>query len=183
MNITKKQKQQLIDLNDSRVDEILDLGLKVGEWYKGDKVFQSLIYITKIANTAILNYNRLYYFGFLDGRWVENDLIANTEHEQSLIKATRQEVEEALTNEAKRIGFENVGDLSITFVDGRNFKKGFFNTSDNKFRFCKEYSTILLDGVEIFKDGVWAEIIDDKSELKEEIKELRKKLKSLEEKL
>ena len=43
MNITEKQKQQLIDLNDSRVNEILKLGLKVGKWYKkksyGDLMF------------------------------------------------------------------------------------------------------------------------------------------------
>ena len=69
------------------------------------------------------------------------------------ILATKQEIEQALTNEAKRRGFENVGDLSITFVDGRNFKKGFFETSDNKFRFYKEYNTILLYGVEIFSNG------------------------------
>ena len=90
---------------------------------------------------------------------------------------------EFLKKEAKRRGFENVGDLSITFVDGRNFKKGFFETSDNKFRFYKEYNTILLYGVEIFSNGQQAKITDEKSELKEEIKELRRKLKSLEEKL
>ena len=177
MNITEKQKQQLIDLNDSRVDEILDLGLKVGEWHKGDKVLQSLIYITKITNTSILNYNRLYYFGFLDGRWVENDFIANTEHEQSLIKATKQEVEQALIAEAKRRGFKQGVKVSRSWTNRK-----IINIQDNNFR-LDGINTLLLYGYEIFKDGVWAEIIDDKSELKEEIKELRKRLKSLEEKL
>ncbi len=34
-----------------------------------------------------------------------------------------------------------------------------------------------------FKNGVWAEIIDEKAELKEEIKDLENKLKELREKL
>ena len=43
MNITEEQLEKLKNLNDSRVNEILKLGLKVGKWYKkkyyGDLMF------------------------------------------------------------------------------------------------------------------------------------------------
>ena len=43
MNITEEQLEKLKDLNDSRVNEILRLKLKVGKWYKkesyGDLMF------------------------------------------------------------------------------------------------------------------------------------------------
>lgn len=176
MNITEKQKQQLINLNDSRVNEILNMTPELNKWYKAtDSKF--MIYLTKHKDD---NKCEGFYFSELNGEYIGfcDDLGFHR-----CILATKQQIEQALTNEAKRRGFENVGDLSITFVDGRNFKKGFFDTSDNKFRFCRGYNTILLDGVEIFNNGQWAKITDEKSELKEEIKELRRKLKSLEEKL
>ena len=176
MNITEKQKRQLIDLNDSRVNEILNMTPELNKWYKAtDSKF--MIYLTKYKDD---NKCEGFYFSGLNGEYMGfcDDLGF-----RRCILATKQQIEQALTNEVKRRGFENVGDLSITFVDGRNFKKGSFYTSDNKFCFCKEYNTILLYGVEIFNNGQWAKITDEKSELKEEIKELRRKLKSLEEKL
>lgn len=173
MKITKKQKQQLIDLNDSRVNEILELGLKVGEWYKGDKDFQSLICITKTTNECIgIKFNRLHYFGFLDGRWVENDYIANTDHEQSLIKATHQEVEQALTDEAKRRGFKKGVKFKSLSENGK------IRTISDKIRIDYYIYTNILtistseeewdnkhdvqSNPTIFKDGAWAEIIDEK---------------------
>ena len=176
MNITKEQLEKLKNLNDSRVNNTLDLKPNLNKWYKKTGS-EYMIYLTKYVDL----YNcEGFYFSGLNGEYMGfcDDLGF-----RGCILANKQEIEQALTDEAKRRGFENVGDLSITFVDGRNFKKGFFYTSDNKFYFCKEYNTILLDGVEIFNNGQWAKITDEKSELKEEIKELRNKLKSLEEKL
>ena len=46
MNITEKQKRQLIDLNDSRVNEILNMTPELNKWYKAtDSKF--MIYLTK----------------------------------------------------------------------------------------------------------------------------------------
>lgn len=86
MNITEKQKQQLINLNDSRVNEILDLGLKIGEWYK--------------YNNCILNYRGvkdcgiIQAYGFVDGDWFYVDNFGN--NPEQWIKVTKQEVEQAL---------------------------------------------------------------------------------------
>ena len=158
MNITEKQQQQLIDLNDSRVNEILNLGLKVGEWYKKKDYGDLMFYF----NGKYTNKNNVDNYGF-DYNGIFQEVIGVHKHEvNEYYEATKQEIEQALTNEAKRRGFE---------------------TSENEFHFYKEDNTLLIDGVEIFNNGQWAEIIDEKAELKEEIKELRKKLKSLEEKL
>lgn len=178
MQITEKQKQQLIDLNDSRVNEILNLGLKVGEWYK-DLNEKGLYYITEIKE------DRFYFLGFdVNGDWKINDWYLT--NKCVLSKATKQEVKQALANEAKRRGFKKgvqfkclirskVGVLTEDyFLYNGSFGRG--NSLESSF----EYT--IINGV-LFKDGVWAEIIDDKAELKQEIKELRNKLKSLEEKL
>lgn len=84
---------------------------------------------------------------------------------------------EFLKKEAKRRGFKKGVKVSRSWTNRK-----IVNIQDNNFR-LDDINTLLLYGYEIFKDGVWAEIIDEKAELKEEIKELRKKLKSLEEKL
>ena len=155
MNITEKQKQQLIDLNDSRVNKILNIKLNLNKWYK-DIDSKFMIYLTKYTD---LNNCEGFYF---DGTYGEYQGFDDNLGFHSCILATKQEIEQALTNEAKRQGF---------------------GTSGNKFHFCKEDNRLLIDGVEIFNNGQWAKITDEKSELKEEIKELRNKLKSLEEKL
>lgn len=184
MKITEKQKQQLIDLNDSRVNEILDLGFKVGEWYKGDKVFQSLIYITRTTNDSTgVKFNRLYYFGFLDGIWVENDYIANTEHEQSLIKSTHQEVEQALTYEAKRRGFKEGAKFKSLSENGKirtisdkiyviyYIDENFLTISTSEEEWHNKHDA--QSNPTIFKDGVWAEIIDENPEQNKVTKDIR----------
>ena len=176
MQITEKQKQQLIDLNDSRVNEILNV-LEVGEWYK-DLDGKGLYYITKIKEDSF------WFYGLdVNGNWEDNDwyLIKNC----NLSKATKQEIEQTLTEEAKRRGFKKgvkfkclisaeVGVLiEDYFLYNGSFGRG--NSLESAFK------NDIINGV-LFKEGQWAEIIDDKYELKQEIKYLRKKLKSLEEK-
>ena len=176
MNITEKQKQQLIDLNNSRVNEILNLGLKVGEWYK--------------YNNCILNYRGvkdwgiIQAYGFVGGDWVYVDNFGNSP--EQWIKATEQEVGQVLTDEAKKRGFKQgvkfkclitneIGEMMEDYL----LMNGCFGRGNS---LESAFKNDFINGV-LFKDGVWAEIIDDKTELKQEIKELRNKLKSLEEKL
>lgn len=94
MKITEEQKQQLINLNDSKVNEILGVNT-YNNWYK-------------YKNTNFLMYihdNGRYGFG-ADGLWLDN-----LNENKSLNKiegynlATAEEVEKALVNEAKRRGF------------------------------------------------------------------------------
>lgn len=175
MKITEIQLQQLKNLNDSRVNEILGLKLEVGKWYKGNVDFKSLIYITKIGQKQ--DHTRISYYGFYECKF-EHDVFANKDHEKSLVLATHEEVENALIKEAKRRGYEN-GNYKCLSVPSSSE-----NIEDNYFY----ENNVLWHGVydlanTIFKDGKWAEIIDDKSDIKEEIKAIEERLKELRYKL
>ena len=122
MKITEKQKQQLIDLNDSRVNEILDLGLKVGEWYFNGN--GKTLFCYNGTNNKRYGFNS-------SGIW---SIGIGCAYDSTLKKATKQEVEQALTDEAKRRGFKEGVKVSRSWV--------------------------ALDDSQIFHNGEWAEIID-----------------------
>ena len=179
MNITEKQKQQLIDLNDSRVNEILNIKPSLNKWYK---VLDSnyMIYLTKYVD---LDNCEGFYFAGSNGEYMGfcDDLGFH-----GCTLATEQEVGQVLTDEAKKRGFKQgvkfkclitneIGEMMEDYL----LMNGCFGR-DNSLE--SAFKNDFINGV-LFKNGVWAEIIDDKTELKQEIKELRNKLKSLEEKL
>lgn len=90
--ITEKQRQQLIDLNDSRVNKILNLGLKVGEWYKKKDFGKLMFYFNGEFSKS--GYNPNYGFNY-DG--IFSDEIGVYESEvNKYYEATKQEVEQAL---------------------------------------------------------------------------------------
>lgn len=176
MNITEEQLEKLKNLTDSRVNEILNLGLKVGEWYKYNNC---ILNYKETNNGNIKAYGLIPYSG-----WGDNYRCGNSP--EKWIKATHQEVEQVLTDEAKKRGFKQgvrfkclitneIGEMMEDYL----LMNGCFGR-DNSLE--SAFKNDIINGV-LFKDGVWAEIIDEKAELKEEIKELRKKLKSLEKKL
>lgn len=87
--ITEEQKQQLINLNDSKVNEILGIP-QTGKWYfngNGDTLF---------------HYGEKRYGFNRAGEWSSR---IGTLHDNNLVEATAEEVEKALVNEAKRRGF------------------------------------------------------------------------------
>ena len=184
--ITKEQKQKLINLNDSRVNEVLGvIEYKEGKWYKNpESKFMVLI-------KEIIDDNNCYGYYFCGSEGIYKGL--NDVGLSKCIEATNKEVEQKLIEEAKRRGFnEGVKFKSLS-------ENGKIRTISDKIRIDYYISTNILtistseeewdnkrdvqSNPTIFKDGVWAEIIDDKAELKQEIKELRNKLKSLEENL
>lgn len=189
MQITEKQKQQLIDLNDSRVNEIFELGLEVGKWYKKKDFGKLMFYFN--GEFSKRGYNPNYGLNY-DG--IFSDEIGVFKREvNEYYEATHQEVAIALIKEAKRRGFNKGVKFKSLSENGK------IRTISDKTRINyyidESFLTIYTSKEEwenkddvqsnptIFKDGVWAEIIDDKAELKQEIKELRNKLKNLEEKL
>lgn len=177
MKLTEEQLEQLKNLNDSKVNEILGITtLEEGKWYKGAFIGNEWLLIYNDGKNAS---------GFWNGEYRENlfsfpsdGFIANNS-----APATKEEVKEALIKEAKLRGFKNIGDLSLILPDGRNFKKGYFHTNNNMFYFREGNNTLRLDGVDIFNNGKWAEIIDDKSDIKNEIKQIEQQLKQLRDKL
>ena len=159
MNITEEQLEQLKNLNNSRVNEILNLGLKVGEWYK-DLNDKGLYYMTEIKEDGF------YFLGFdTIGDWEVNDWYLT--NNCVLSKATKQEIEQALTNEAKRRGFKE--GIRVKLFDSM-YDISTFNNGE--FTYQKDYNRFGIRGGDscgsfavLFKDGQWAEIIDDKTEL------------------
>ena len=76
---------------------------------------------------------------------------------------------EFLKNEAIKRGFKNVGELTLKLANGLLFKKGSFETTNNKFRYSSVENRLYLDGVEIFYNGKWAEIVIEDIPTQEEI--------------
>lgn len=161
MKITEEQKQQLINLNDSKVNEILGVNT-YNNWYK-------------YKNTNFLMYihdNGRYGFG-ADGLWLDN-----LNEDKSLNKiegynlATHEEVEKALINEAKSRGFK-----SGVHINNSVLGFGFDSVSNDEttFKWDGEYLDFGKDGLAIFVDGKWAESFN-KQEIINQINELLKQL-------
>ena len=81
--------------------------------------------------------------------------------------ATEEEVSEALIKEAKKRGFNNIGNLKIKSTVG-GISNGFV-TINNDFYYDYISNTLRLDGAIIFNNGKWAEIIKETEPTKEEI--------------
>lgn len=85
MQITEEQKQQLIDLNDSRVNEILELN-PYNAWYKFEGMNHFLMYV--------IDKSCRYGFG-ISGNWHDKSC-GHEDISVGYIKATKQEVEQVL---------------------------------------------------------------------------------------
>lgn len=167
MQITEKQKQQLIDLNDSRVNEILELVLEDNTWY---------IYETKSIQFNIKNGHG---YGYSNSQgWVDKCEWLRYPNCNGLAKkATKQEVEEALIKEAKRRGYKNGNYKCLSSRTIKVVDRYFFDKDNRLWHGVKGVANL------VFINGQWAEIIDEKAELKQEIKELEVKLQELRDKL
>ena len=138
--------------------EVFEKELEVGKWY-------------------ISEYYLVYYLGnykcncieLSNGEWYDNIYHSLSGHLKNYRLATEEEVREALINEAIKRGFKNVGELSLKLVSGTMFKKGSFGTVNNKFSYISVENRLYLDGVVIFKNGKWAEIIKEYIPTQEEI--------------
>ena len=159
--------------------ELFKKTLEVGKWYKGNVDFDSLIYITKLTNKGY--YNEINYYGFTFGEYNKR-CINNLGHEQSLVLATYQEVEEALINEAKKRGYDKGVSIKECLQGGdynAKLKNGFTFSFDYG---LWSYSYTNGQNVCIFKDGKWAEIIQQPTEIeliKAEIERLNERLNKL----
>lgn len=120
--------------------------LIVGEWYKWKYPTANLIFrITKIGRIYI------YYYGIDDGEWSERFIDKDNDFE----KATPQEVQTALENEAKKRGFKNGSIINNSSI-GFGFNELCLET--NIFEWDGTYLNIGKEKLAIFKDGIWAEI-------------------------
>jgi hypothetical protein len=129
--------------------------LEVGRWnFITCYSFEYRFFIEEIKN------NKVYGYGFdeKDEFYQSNELIG-----LNYIKTNRlltpQEVETALKNEAVKRGF----------IDGVKYespKCKIPNTCKGRFRFDAEINVLYNNGIAVFMDGVWAEIIKEETYIK-----------------
>ena len=123
----------------------------VGKWYISEHY---LVYY--------LGNNKSNCIKLSDGKWLEKIYHSLSGHLKSYRLATEEEVREALINEAKKRGFNNICNLKIKNTVG-SISNGFV-TITNDFYYDYKGNTLRLDGAVIFNNGVWAEIIEEPTE-------------------
>lgn len=168
----------LVETPDSFIEKHLtpEPVIEVGKWYKGNnnRCKKALFFCTGFNNSS-----KPLGYGFdVYGDWCDLDDVTWT---SEVTEATLEEVEQRLIEEAKRIGFvkgakikgiginKDISNVCNSPING-NFK--FFSDSNI---LDSEYGT-----GHVFNNGKWAEIIDEKSELRETIAKLRAELSTLE---
>ena len=161
--LTQEQINQLAEIKYVKellqefLPEAFENKLEVGKWYRlRNKAFNWLMCYTE---------NRYGCYGFNSENLYSNEYVMYDYNDWKL--ATEEEVREAIINEAIKRGFKNIGDLKIknTYGDIRNG----YRTINNDFYYDYISNTLNLDGVIIFKDGIWAEIIEQSEPTQEEI--------------
>ena len=169
--LTQEQVEELSKTNHGKRNlkkwfpEAFENKLEVGKWYKSKYNKTKILFFTKKETCSS---DTGYGFNYL-GIYKEKNfnLLGRATYEFEL--ATEEEVVKALINEAIKRGFKNVEELSLKIVSGEMFKKGSFVTANNKFTYISVENRLYLDGVEIFYNGKWAEIIKEEKPTQEEI--------------
>ena len=176
--LTQEQINQLAEKKHAKellqqfIPEAFETKLEVGKYYI-HKIHNDLINIAEINEK-----DEIKFYGF-DYDETENTSEFIDERNSPLFYgygkefknwrlATEEEVSEALINEAKKRGFNNIGNLKIKNTVG-SISNGFVTTT-NDFYYYYKGNTLRLDGAVIFNNGVWAEIIEEPKETEEEIK-------------
>ena len=150
MKITKKQVKQL-DKGEVTVrelfPEVFETKLKVGKWYKHKYIGYIFCF-----NGVYEDYSQ---YGILsNGEWSEN-ISSDKSNLIDFIPATEEEVKTALINEAKKRGY-NKG----LYVDFFGVGKRFIPFYVISYYYTNNSISLIHDDYFIFKDGIWAEIIE-----------------------
>ena len=154
--LTQEQINQLAEKKHDKellqefLPEAFENELEFGKWYISERY---LVYYLGNYKCNCIELS--------DGEWYDNVDHSLSGHLKSYRLATEEEVREAIINEAIKRGFKNVGELSLKLVSGAMFKKGSFENANNKFIYFSVENRLNLDGVEIFYNGKWAEIIKE----------------------
>ena len=135
--------------------ELFEPKLEVGNWYKHN-LSGALLFIDSIAN----GYS--YGYGFESTRIYNDELSYSSKY---LIPAAESEVFEALKNEFhkkyKGESFNNVdGDCFNNFVYNKGFRSISYCTRRNSLYVSQEG----VGGQDVFRDGIWAEIVEQPKE-------------------
>lgn len=148
----KELEEQLQLLRDKEKEEKKP-ELEVGRWYKDTRDnYKDVVCVQSIEKKHIKG------FGFVWGTWKDE----TASFKSALTPATDSEVKQALIKEAKKRGFkEGVKCLFGTAKDDRELTTSEFYYVDGMLAVKYKESTYKMGDI-IFKDGKWAEIIEDK---------------------
>ena len=146
--------------------------IKVGKYYKGNKQNNSKImyYCTSVDQ----NGDPLGYGFNVDGNWVNNDARPWT---CKVIEISEDEWSGRVIEESKRKGYKP-GIKVISVHD--NYTRRIIEGSLRKLSFI---DILYFSNATIYENGKWAEIIDEKAEVRAEIQELQDRLEQLKSKL
>ena len=161
--LTQEQINQLAEKKHAKellkefIPDAFENKLEVGRWYKlkdNPKI---------LALYDCFKHHRPYAYLFnAKGDYEYAPIFSFIELPNRWQLATEEEVSEALINEAKKIGFNNIGDLKIKNIHG-GISNG-CSTINNDFYYDYISNTLQLDGGIIFNNGKWAEIIEPTKE-------------------
>jgi len=140
--------------------EVFKKELVVGSWYNSLKHPKQLIFVVDFKDVQ-----RIKGYGFdTRGNWERdnNEFSWGLPSDGDYTESTPQEVEAALIREAKKRGYkENVLMKSMVFDNDVYLIKGEYKSVDDDFYFIGE--ELKWNGFTIFKDGIWATIIQDET--------------------
>ena len=161
-SITKDQLRQLTDPKVKEwFPEVFKVNLEVGKWYKNDI---GLFCITKIEG------NIAYAYGFQNGIWEDSGRF-HLKIAKNDVEATKEEVFEALKNEAVRRGFVEGVRITPMFPNGKDYYPD-KNIISSPLNFKLKGNVFVVDGgldeYRIFVNGKWATIISTITKLEAE---------------
>ena len=128
--------------------------LVVGKWY--------------VKNKCLFNYQKnSNVYGFFDGEWIKGNWCWS---DKSETLATDKEVEEALIKEAKKRGFKEGVNVSRPWCD----KSNVVLQEQSRDAYYASMGTLDVGTWQVFREGVWAEIIKETITKEQAEKELGK---------
>ena len=160
--LTQEQINQLAEKKHAKellqefIPEAFENKLEVGKVYKNK---YSIFKVTDLKDDVYSGY------GLENEKWLSGDF--SKKFTSNDVEATEEEWLEALIKEAERRGFKNIHKLKLKNFNGDIFEKGTFSFCSNKY--YTDDSNLILDGVIIMADGIWAEVIKEEIPTQEEI--------------
>lgn len=146
--------------------------VEIGKWYK-EEGSNLLFYIKKITSRVAIGY------GFdRCGIWFSNYVWKNIPLRKCIKLATEEEVQNAFFNEAKKRYGKNWKEVEIK--ESVDIRTPPMNNGILSVTFSLTSERLWNKNGVLYKDGVWAKVIEDKCSEKEE---LLQQLKQLEEKI
>jgi len=126
---------------------LFEATLEVGKWYKYKNNYDDCLMVWNDGKNT---------YGFFQGDFGNG--WAFTE-ESAKVPATDEEVSTALIAEAKRRGFKKGVNFKHNKISYPNLLNNVCEITSNNFEF--KDGSMLCDGWDIFKEGLWAEIIKE----------------------